>query len=102
MDKDNVIAFENRGLFEDPLTELIRNGTRQLIALAVEAEVNELLAEYESQYSDSCLQAVVRGGYQLEREIQTGIGAVMVKIPKVRLNAGAPVTFRSWLIPSYV
>ena len=32
MNKDNVISFENRELFEDPLTDLIRTGAR-LIAL---------------------------------------------------------------------
>ena len=45
MDKDNVISFENRELFADPLTDLIRNGARQLIAVAVEVEVNELLTK---------------------------------------------------------
>ena len=35
MNKDNVILFENRELFEDPLTDLIRSGARQLIALGL-------------------------------------------------------------------
>ena len=36
MNKDNVISFENRELFEDPLTGLIRNRAKQLIALLIE------------------------------------------------------------------
>ena len=44
MNKDNVISFENRELFEDPLTDLIRNGARQLITLGVEAELDEFMA----------------------------------------------------------
>ena len=99
MDKDNVISFANRELFADPLTDLIRNGARQLIAVAVEVEVNELLAKYDGQHTETGRQAVVRSGYQRQRQIQTGIGAVAVKIPKVRSTSGAPVTFRSWLIP---
>ena len=102
MDKDNVISFDNRALFEDPLTELIGDGARQLIAAAVEAEVNELIAKYDGQHTETGRQAVVRSGYQRQRQIQTGIGAVTVKIPKVRSSSGAPVTFRSWLIPPYV
>ena len=47
MDKDNAISFANRELFADLLTDLIRNGARQLIAVAVEVEVNELLAKYD-------------------------------------------------------
>ena len=89
MDKDKVILFDNREFFENPLTDLIRNGTKQPIALAVEAEVNELLAKFDGQHTESDFWALVQSGYQPEREIQTGIGAVKVKIPKVRSNAGA-------------
>ena len=102
MDKDKVISFDNRELFEDPLTELIRDGARQLIAVAVEAEVNELIAKYGGQHTECGRQSVVRSGYQRQRQIQTGIGAVTAKIPKVRSTTGASVMFRSWLIPPYV
>ena len=73
-----------------------------MIAVAVEAEVNELTAKYDDQHTEADLQAVVRSGYSPQRQIQTGIGAVTVKILKVRSSSGAPVTFRSWLIPPYV
>ena len=102
MNKDNVISFENRELFEDPLTDLIRTGARQLIALGVEAELDELMAKYDGQHTESGHREFVRSGYQQQRQIHTGIGAVTVKIPKVRSTSGAPVTFRSWLIPPYV
>ena len=102
MDKDNVISFDNRELFEYPLTDLIRDGARQLIALAVEAEVNELIAKYDGQHTETGRQAVIRSSYQRQRHIQTGIGAVTAKIPKVHSTSGAPVTFRSWLNPPYV
>ena len=45
---------------------------------------------------------MVRNGYQPEREIQTGIGPVTVKVPKVRAKDGKPVTFRSALVPPYI
>ena len=59
MDKDNVISFYKRELFEDPLTDLIRNGIRQLIALAVEAEVNELMAKYDGQHTETGHRALL-------------------------------------------
>ena len=90
MNKDNVISFENRELFEDPLTDLIRTGARQLIALGVEAELDELMAKYAGQHTETGRQAVVRSGYHRQRQIQTGIGAVTVKIPKVRSTTGEP------------
>ena len=46
--------------------------------------------------------AVVRNGYQPEREIQTGIGPVTVQVPKVRSRSGEAVVFRSALVPPYV
>jgi hypothetical protein len=36
---DIVIKFIQPGSFEDPLTEVLRNGARALLAQAVEAEV---------------------------------------------------------------
>lgn len=45
---------------------------------------------------------MVRNGYQLEPEIQTGIGLVSVKVPKVRAKDGQGATFRSALVPLYV
>jgi transposase-like protein len=45
---------------------------------------------------------VVRSGYLPERELQTGLGPITVKIPKVRAKTGEPVTFQSALVPPYV
>ena len=44
----------------------------------------------------------MRNGYLPAREIQTGLGPVTVRIPKVRAKTGEPVTFRSALVPPYV
>ena len=44
----------------------------------------------------------MRNGYLPEREIQTGIGPVKVRVPKVRSKDGEPVTFHSVLVPPYV
>ena len=77
-------------------------GARQLIASAVEVELQELLGRYEGQTAPGGCAAVVRNGYQPERELQTGIGPVTVRIPKVRSRNGEPVTFHSALVPPYV
>jgi putative transposase len=102
MRKSNVIELEGRDASLDPLTELLRTGARQLIQQAVEVELQELLSEHaERQLSDG-RAGVVRNGYLPEREVQTGLGPVTVKIPKVRAKMGEPVTFRSALVPPYV
>lgn len=101
MSKNTVVEFGSREGF-DPLNELLRSGARQLIAGALEVELQALLAEYEGQTNAAGHAAVVRNGYQPERELQTGIGPVTVRIPKVRSRTGEPVTFRSALVPPYV
>jgi hypothetical protein len=40
----NVFQFSQPGTFADPLTEVLRNGARALLAQAVEAEVAALLS----------------------------------------------------------
>ncbi len=102
MKKNTVIEFTGREQFTDALTELLRMGAGQLIYQAVEAELGEFLVEYADRVMPDGRAAVVRNGYHPEREIQTGIGPVTVKLPKVRGKDGEPVTFRSALVPPYV
>jgi len=92
---------EDRG-DRDPLTEVLREGAKKLIAQALEAEMAELLAAYVDYRDVQDRALVVRSGYHREREIQTGIGPVTVQVPKVRSRQGEPVTFRSALVPPYV
>lgn len=44
MTETNVFQLAQPGTFADPLTEVLRNGARSLLAQAVEAEVAALLA----------------------------------------------------------
>lgn len=102
MKKSNVIDLGGREGSRDPLTELLRSGARQLIQQAVDAELQELLSSHSERRLEDGRAGVVRNGYLPEREIQTGLGPVTVKIPKVRSKTGEPVTFRSALVPPYV
>ena len=81
--------------------ELLKVGARQLLAQAVEAELAELLAQHADRRVDG-RQAVVRNGYLPDRTIQTGLGEVSVKIPKVRDRSGRGAKFNSKLVPPYL
>ncbi len=100
-DKVLEVARQN-GLLADPLTQLIREGARELVHGAVQLEFQSLLSLYEDDVDEAGRARVVRNGYHPERKIQTGIGPVCVKVPKVRTRSGAPVTFHSALVPPYV
>jgi hypothetical protein len=103
MEKNKIIELKTPGEnSEDPLTELLRAGARQLIAEAVEAELQEFLAQYADLKTQEGHCHVTRNGYLPEREIQTGIGAVIVKVPKVRDKGGRGIKFNSMLVPPYL
>ncbi len=105
MNNDNVIAFqppEALASFSDALSELVRQGARQIIAQAVEAELKEFLAQYQSLKDDQGRQAIVRNGYLPERTIMTGIGEVEIQVPKVRDRNGSGIKFNSSLLPPYL
>lgn len=103
MSKNRIIALKKPGEFsEDPLTELLRSGAKRLIADAVEAELCELLTHYEELRNEQGNLQVVRNGYLPEREIQTGIGPVKVRVPKIRDKSGQGIKFNSVLLPPYL
>jgi len=66
----------------------------------VEFEVSELLSTLSARQDEAGRAAVVRNGYQPERDIQTGIGPVTV--PKIRSRDAEPVSFHSALVPPYL
>ena len=98
MQKDNVIALKKPDTNEDLLTEVLRQGARQLLASAIEAEVKEFL----EQHNHPDVKArFVRNGYLPEREIQTGIGSVAVEMPRIR-DRESKIRFSSSVIPKYL
>ncbi|BCA90890.1 hypothetical protein HMSLTHF_31850 [Vreelandella aquamarina] len=86
----------------DPLHELLRKGARDLIAKAVEAELSTFLEQYADKTLEDGRRVVVRNGYLPERTVQTGIGDVEIKVPRVRDRSGDGVTFSSALLPPYL
>lgn len=102
MSKSTVVEFARRDEATDPLNELLRRGARELLQQAVEAELASFLEQHAARQLEDGRAAVVRNGHLPERDIQTGIGPVTVKVPKVRSKDGEPVTFRSALVPPYV
>lgn len=105
MTKDAVVAFRApEGFSLDPLTDLLRRGARELIAQAVEAELSSFLDARAGQTDAEGRRRLVRHGHLPEREVQTGIGAVPVKVPRVRDRApeGERRRFTSTILPPYL
>jgi putative transposase len=94
----NVISL---AIPDNPLEQILKEGAQKLLAQAIEAEVELLLEQFKDETIGG-LQRVVRNGYQPERTIQTGIGDIPVKVPKVRDRKQEGVKFNSALIPPYL
>ena len=104
MTDTNVFPLVQPGTFTDPLTQVLRDGARALLAQAVEAEVADFLAEHADKRSDDGRQRLVRHGHLPERSIMTGIGPVEVCVPRVRDrlgSAGDRIRFSSAILPPY-
>lgn len=106
MPNDNVTKLIQPGAFEDPLTDVLRDGARLLLAQAVEAEVAEFLGKHANLATENGLQRVVRHGHLPEREVMTGIGPVRVRQPRIRdrgADARDPqrIRFTPTLLPPY-
>ena len=107
MKEGTVIALRQPGSFsDDPLTDILRGGARQLLAQAIEAEVDAHIAAHAGLADAQGRRRIVRHGHLPEREIQTGIGAVRVKAPRVRDRdpdgAGGRIRFTSSILPRYL
>jgi transposase-like protein len=102
MKNDNVIPLEKPVKDEDLLTGMLRQGAKDLISRAVQAELAEFLSENQDVVDDQGRRSVVRNGYLPEREILTGVGPVEIQVPKTRDRSGKGIGFRSELLPPYI
>ena len=106
--KDNtIVTLRQPGSFsDDPLTDILRAGARRLLGQAIEAEVAGHIAAHADLTDAAGRRRIVRHGYLPERNIQTGIGAVAVKAPRVRdrdpAAAGGRIRFTSSILPPYL
>ena len=91
---------------KDVLQEILQQGAQGMLATAIENEVAEYL-ELHGQLRDADGQRlVVRNGHKCERFIQTGLGPVAVRQPRVndrRTDAdGDRIRFTSRILPPYL
>ena len=87
----------------DVLTDILRDGARQLLAKAIELEVSEWL-EARPQRDAEGRRQVVRNGYMPQRTIVTGLGEIAVKQPRVRDRRPPDERepFHSKILPPYL
>jgi transposase-like protein len=101
----DIIPLRQPHSLDDPLTEIAREGARRMLAAALRAEADAFVAELAETRLPDGRQRVVRHGYGPEREIQTGIGGLAVRRPKVRdrsaENEADKIRFNSAILPRW-
>ncbi len=105
MKKDTVVELKKPEVVaEDPLMEVLRKGAREMLQRALEAEVEDFLARFEKIRDESGKRLVTRNGHLPERNIQTGIGDIAVKVPRVadRRKSNDKIKFSSNILPPYL
>jgi transposase-like protein len=101
----SVVPLRQPDAVEDPLTAVLREGARRLLAQAIEAEADSFLASMRDGRLADGRERIVRHGHGPERVIQTGIGPVEVRRVKLRDRdageSGKRVRFTSALLPRW-
>ena len=101
-----VVPLRQPDTVDDPLTAVLRDGARRLLAQAVEAEAEAFLATMREVRLPDGRERLVRHGHGPERLMQTGIGPVAVQRAKLRdrgaVEAGADrIRFTSAILPRW-
>lgn len=101
-----VIPFDSGCGFEDELTSLLRQGAKKMLQAAIESEVAAYVDQHKSCLDGEGRRMVVRNGHHPERDLQTGIGPITIKKPKVndkRVDGhGERIRFHSSIVPAYL
>lgn len=91
---------------QDVLTEILRQGAQQMLVEAIEQEVQDYIGRYQDLRNESGHRLVVRNGHLPQRTIQTPVGDVEVKQPRVndkRMDeSGQRMKFSSNILPPYL
>jgi putative transposase len=97
---------EETTTFKEILDEIIRNGAQKMLALAIEAEVQEYLDRYQNMTDERGHRLAVRNGSMPERTILSSVGPIPVRQPRVddrKLRARLGVDgFSSKILPKYL
>jgi len=104
--RDPNEAGDAAGAGRSLLDEIVRDGARQMLAAALQAEVADYIARHAGEVDDNGHRLVVRNGYHTERDVMTAAGAVTVKAPRVNDKRIDPETgqrkrFSSAILPAW-
>jgi len=108
MERDTVVRLARPGasVADDPLLLVLRDGARRILQQVIEAEIEAFLGAHAEVEDARGRRRVVRYGHAPEREIQTGIGPISVRRPKLRDRGDGTgserIRFTSKVVPPFL
>ena len=88
------------------LDEIVRDGARQMLAAALQAEVAAYVEAFAGEVDENGRRLVVRNGFHEPREVTTAAGAIPVRAPRVNdkrtdETTGERKRFASAILPAW-
>ena len=106
--KNNVIrphSPQEKELVKLELDDLVRKGAQDLLAKALEVEVELFLEKYQYILDDAGNRRVIKNGHHRPRRILTGAGPIEVSVPRVddqALIVQNEPRYSSGMVPKYL
>jgi transposase-like protein len=100
---ENLVSFPQESS-RSCLDEILRDGAREILGKAIEDEVALFVGARNHLVDENGHRVVVRNGHLPERTIQTPMGEIPVKQPRVRdrRDIGEREGFQSSILPPYL
>lgn len=84
------------------IDEIARLGAQEMIRISLQAEIQSFIDRYADMQTANGQTAIVRNGYNPERNFTTSAGTISVKVPRIRDRSGSGITFTSSIVPRYM
>jgi len=96
---------EEKELVKLELDDLVRKGAQDLLAKALEVEVDLFLEKYQYILDDAGNRRVIKNGHHQSRKVFTGAGPIEIRVPRVddrALIVQNEPRYSSGIVPKYL
>lgn len=101
-----VTDDDARADLTDGLDEIVREGARRMLAVALETEVDDYVAAFADERDENGRRLVTRNGHAEARMITTAAGGIEIQAPRVNdqrvdEDTGERLGFKSVIVPPW-
>ena len=101
MSKDTIVTENIRPEVSGTIDDFIQQGAQRMLLTALQAEVDEYIQRHQSERDENGHALVVGNGRSQERTLQSGVGQLKLKTPRVN-DKREGHTYTSDILPPYM